>query len=348
MTFCKLEKQGIPQGACLTDTPEGLKPACQVTLRKKNGMFERLIKSMHLSRPEDYFSVYQSGCNHSCLKCHSADFSKSVKGESTWISSEDLAMVSAVYLEDVTVEEPKERVTMYHAEDLCLHCGSCLLQGERSPNCPGVLEPDQIRLSPQGWGPARNIIAFTGGDLFCNPEYYVQVVERTRDIAGSSLWFLGETNGYALTEQNVEILRTGGLDGFWFDIKAYDSEKYKQLCGTDNKTVLEAPALIYDAGFTLEILTLFIPGLVETDQHYEIAKLVTEIDPAIPTTLLAFFPAYKMLDNRPPTTAEMVRSYLAMKEAGLKKIRLGNLGVFVKTEKQFSYLRDVLGPDFRR
>jgi hypothetical protein len=27
-------------------------------------------------------------------------------------------------------------------------------------------------LSPQGFGPARNIVAFTGGDVMCCPEFY--------------------------------------------------------------------------------------------------------------------------------------------------------------------------------
>lgn len=49
-------KQGYEKGACSV-TMEGSKklPACQATLKFKNGMHYRLIKSMHLSRPEDYF-----------------------------------------------------------------------------------------------------------------------------------------------------------------------------------------------------------------------------------------------------------------------------------------------------
>jgi len=339
MTACKLEEQGIPRGACLTSTREGNKPACECTLRERNGLLERLVKSQHLSRPEDYFSIYQSGCNHSCLKCHSAEFAKVASGK--WLSSWDLAEISMVYLEDVTVEEPRERVTMFHAEESCAHCGSCVTRGERGPFCPGVLDPDRIRLSVQGWGPARNIIAFTGGDLFCHPEFYSQVVEKTKEICGSRLWFLGETNGYALTAQNLEELQ-GRIDGFWLDIKAFNSNTYRQLCGTNNTTVLESPSIIKDHGFTLEVLTLFIPGLVETDEHRKIAGLIAEIDPTIPTTLLAFFPAHKMLTTRPPTTKEMIQSFLAMREAGLKKIRLGNKGVFVRSHEEMESLRAML------
>jgi len=44
----------------------------------------------------------------------------------------------------------------------------------------GVLEPDQIVFSPQGWGPARNIIGFTGGDLLCQPEFYCLASEEIK------------------------------------------------------------------------------------------------------------------------------------------------------------------------
>ena len=86
---CLLKQQVIPQGNCSTFTVNGeKKKACEVTLRKKNGQYERIIKSKHLSRPEDYFSVYQSGCNHDCLKCHSSEFSKRVNGQ--WLSVDEL------------------------------------------------------------------------------------------------------------------------------------------------------------------------------------------------------------------------------------------------------------------
>jgi len=128
---CLLVDQGVPPGDCLTITPTGEKKrACEVTLRIREGVYERIIKSMHLSRPEDYFSVYSSGCNHNCLKCHSSEFSKNVNGE--WISIDMLAVIASDYCRSVTVEEPRSRATMWHAEDLCLHCGSCILHGKPS------------------------------------------------------------------------------------------------------------------------------------------------------------------------------------------------------------------------
>ena len=335
---CLLADQGVPRGSCFTLTSSGEKQqACEVTLRKTNGRYERLIKSMHLSRPEDYFSVYTSGCNHDCLKCHSSEFSKHVNGE--WISIDMLAVIASDYCRSVTVEEPRSRATMWHAEDLCLHCGSCVLYGSPSKFCPRKLKPTQIVLSPQGFGPARNILAFTGGDLTCNPQYYALAAERIKDVTDEKLWVLVETNGYALTKKNLKVLREGGVDSFWLDIKAYDEKIYRKLCGTSNKTVLECLSLIVDLDFTVEVLTLFIPGIVETDQHRQIARLISDIDSSIPTTLLAFFPSYKLKETRSPTFNEMMTSYRVLREEGLTNIRLGNIGVFAKTEEQVEVVK---------
>ncbi len=329
MMPCALEEQGLERGACETTVEAGkTAPACQVTLRRRGGQFERIIRSIHLSRPEHYLSIYQSGCNHSCLKCHSADFTKKVNGK--WLSTDDLARIAAQYQRKVTVFEPRERATMWHATDLCRSCGSCVLNGKRSPLCPGVLEPSQVVLSPQGFGPARNIVAFTGGDIACRAEFYAEATRKIKERA-PQLWVLLETNGYGLTPQNLDLLRDAGLDSFWLDIKAYDEQKYRWLCGTGNETVLKAPERILERGFVLEVLSLVIPEVVEADEIRKIARLLASLDPKIPFTILAFFPCHLLSAKRPPTLGEMLSAFFAAKEEGLENVKLGNAGVFLKT-----------------
>jgi len=85
---CQLVKQGFKTGSCLTRIKNNSKKACEVTLKQEGNRWYCLIKSAHLSRPEHYFSIYQSGCNHHCLKCHSWDFTQKVNG--SWISSEEI------------------------------------------------------------------------------------------------------------------------------------------------------------------------------------------------------------------------------------------------------------------
>ncbi len=339
MSECRLIKQGFEQGSCLTIDIDGSKRrACQATLKYIDDKVYRLIKSAHLSRPEHYFSIYQSGCNFSCLKCHSSEFSQKASGE--WFSPHDIANIVLDYSEDITYYEPRKRATSFHAQDLCLSCGRCI-SGERSKYCPKVLDVDQIVWSPQGWGPARNIVGFTGGDIACRPEFYEEcskLIKKELD----DIWVLIETNGYGLTSQNLEKLKGSGVDSFWLDIKAFDSDVHKKLTGASNEKILELPFILKDMDFVVEVLTLYIPSMVERDQILKIAQLLSEIDKNIPFTILAFFPSYKLNDLRSPTIYEMMTTYFSVKPF-LNHVRLGNIGVFVRTMEEYEMVRTITG-----
>ena len=338
---CALVEQGGQPGDCLVLMPDGSRErACQVTLRDLDGVLWRLIRTTHLSRPEHYLSIYQSGCNHTCLKCHSWKFSQHYEGE--WWSPDLLAGLAYSYARRVTVWEPRERATMYHATDLCRGCGHCMLEVEPGPLCPGILQPEQVMFGPQGFGPARNIVAFTGGDVACRADFYAQATARIK-AAAPDLWVLLETNGYGLTPGNLDLLASSGLDAFWLDIKAHDADLYRRLCGTDNATVLAAPAEILRRDMVLEALTVYIPGWVETDEIRAIARLLAALDPAIHYTILAFFPAYQLQHFVSPTLAQMVAAYQAARRAGLLNVKLGNCARFARTPQEFETLLSAVG-----
>jgi pyruvate-formate lyase-activating enzyme len=339
--ICNMVKQGYSKGACETHIKNGIeKMACRGTLKFENNQYWRVIASMHLSRPEDYFSIYQSGCNHNCLKCHSWEFSKYFSG--VWYSTEQIAEICRKYEQQVTVHEPRERALMYYATNMCKHCGSCILYNKKSPICPNKLSKDKIVLSPQGFGPARNIVAFTGGDIACQAKFYAQVSQKIKERT-ENMWILLETNGYGLTPKNLDIFQKAGLDSYWLDIKAYDEDIYKKLCGTPNKTVLNSPKEIVKRNFILEILTVFIPNLVEIEQFEKIARLIFEVDERIPFHILAFFPQYKLKNYHEPKLSEILETFKRVKDIGLKNVKIGNVGVITKTEQERKDLIKIVG-----
>jgi pyruvate-formate lyase-activating enzyme len=236
----------------------------------------------------------------------------------------------------VTLVEPREHATAWHAHDACRCCGRCVIEGRRSGACPGVLNPEKILISPQGFGPARNIAAFTGGDLTCCPDFYAECARLIK--SKTDLWVLIETNGFGLTPKNLDLLKEAGVDAFWLDIKAHDPETHRWLTGCTNENILKLPQEILARGFVLEVLSLVIPELVVAEELGRIARLLSAVDSAIPFTLLAFFPEYRMKDFRSPTTLEMVSAYRQAKSAGLTRIRLGNLGIFVRNQEDENYL----------
>ena len=88
----------------------------------------------------------------------------------------------------------------------------------------------------------------------------------------------------------------------------------------------------------LEVLSLFVPGLVEVGELEKIARNLKNVDRGILFTILAFFPEHKMKDFRSPSVEEMVRAYEAVRSIDLTNVRLGNVGICARTEKDREYL----------
>jgi pyruvate-formate lyase-activating enzyme len=340
---CRLKNQGLAPGSCAVRVGDHHTLACRATLREDATGLRRLINTVHLSRPENYLSIYQSGCNLACRKCHSWSFAKVKQGR--WYRPQDILLDAKAYERKVTLLEPRKRATAWHAHESCRCCGSCIIYGRPSDVCPGKLTPEQVYFSPQGFGPARNIVAFTGGDLTCCPDFYAQCAERIK--THTQLWTLIETNGYGLTADNLDILQHSGVDAFWLDIKAWHDKAHRWLTGGTNAQILRLPAEILERGFVLEVLSLYIPQVVEADQLEQIARHLAAVDTSIPFTILAFFPEHRLSRYRAPDTSEMIAAYHSAKAAGLQNVRLGNLGVFVRTEKDLDLLARNVPPEDR-
>ncbi|MEM2339564.1 MAG: hypothetical protein QXW83_05120, partial [Nitrososphaerales archaeon] len=109
--------------------------------------------------------------------------------------------------------------------------------------------------------------------------------------------------------------------------------------GASNKWILKLPEEILNRGFVLEVSSLYIPNWVETDQIKKIAELLSQVDSTIPFTILAFFPEYKLTHIPSPNFQQMIEAYYSAKDAGLKNVKLGNAGIFVKTQNEYETLK---------
>ncbi len=185
-------------------------------------------------------------------------------------------------------------------------------------------------------------MAFTGGDIACQAGFYAEVTRKIKQRC-ENLWVLLETNGYGLTQKNLDLFQKVGLDSYWLDIKAFDENKYRKLCDASNKIVLNSPKEIIKRNFVLEILTVYIPDFIEVDQFKKIAELIVEIDENIPFHILAFFPQYKLKSYRSPNLDEILETYRVVKEIGLKNIQIGNIGIVAKTEEELKTLIRTVG-----
>jgi hypothetical protein len=79
---CRLKEHGFSAGSCMVDVQGKRRLACQATLRYANDEIHRLITSVHLSRPDNYLSIYQSGRNFCRSSLPATDEKRSYQGVS--------------------------------------------------------------------------------------------------------------------------------------------------------------------------------------------------------------------------------------------------------------------------
>jgi pyruvate formate lyase activating enzyme len=132
------------------------------------------------------------------------------------------------------------------------------------------------------------------------------------------------TNGY-MTEEALNSIQPY-LDAANVDLKSFKEEFYKEVCGARLKPVLENLKLMRQVGIWVEITTLVIPTLNDSDKEFEeIAQFIVTLGTEVPWHISAFYPTYKML-GLPRTHASLLHHAREIGiKAGLRYVYCGNI-----------------------
>ncbi|MFH2123928.1 MAG: AmmeMemoRadiSam system radical SAM enzyme [Pseudomonadota bacterium] len=132
------------------------------------------------------------------------------------------------------------------------------------------------------------------------------------------------SNGYMSEQATRKLVPV--LDAINIDIKAFTDDFYRKICGAHLQPVLDTVRLMHELGVWVEITTLLIPGLNDSDAELtEIAEFIVSLDPAIPWHVTAFYPTYKLTD-RPATSVHSLQKARDIGlAAGLKFVYEGNV-----------------------
>ena len=206
----------------------------------------------------------------------------------------------------------------------CLHCQNHSLSqvGEGSDRSPHVKRtPEEVANTALARG-CRSI-SYT----YVEPTVFFEfALDCSRQARAGSLKNIFVSNGF-MSRPAAEKL-AGVLDGINIDIKAFQNSFYKKVCGADGglDRVLDNVRYFHSAGVWVEVTTLLIPGLNDSDEEISrIAEFIAGIDPEICWHVSAFRPSFKMLD-RPSTRLErLLRARDIGKRTGLHHVYVGNI-----------------------
>jgi len=133
------------------------------------------------------------------------------------------------------------------------------------------------------------------------------------------------TNGYITQEALREIAPY--LDASNIDLKSFSDGFYQKTCGARLQPVLDSIRLHKKLGLWVELTTLVIPTLNDSEQELQqIATFIKEeVGSETPWHLSAFHPTFKLLDvpSTPVVTLQKARQ-IGLK-TGLKYVYVGNV-----------------------
>jgi len=138
------------------------------------------------------------------------------------------------------------------------------------------------------------------------------------------------SNGY-MTDEALDLLAPlkGDrlLDAANIDLKAFTDTFYRKQCGAHLQPVLDALISLKERGVWLEVTTLIVPTLNDSDDELrEIAAFVAEgLGPDTPWHVSRFHPTYRLTDVPSTPASTLRRAREIGREAGLHYVYVGNV-----------------------
>ncbi len=165
------------------------------------------------------------------------------------------------------------------------------------------------------------IISYTYTEPTIFYEYALDTMTCGQEQGIKNVWV---TNGY-ISKKALDNLN-GWLDAANVDLKSFQEQHYKKICKAKLEPVKETIKRLFSMGVWVEITTLIIPGLNDSDRELDqIAAFIASVNLSIPWHISRFHPTFQMTD-RPLTPPETIhRAYNLGKKNGLHYVYAGNL-----------------------
>lgn len=131
------------------------------------------------------------------------------------------------------------------------------------------------------------------------------------------------TNGYVNPEPLKELIRY--TDAFNIDLKAFNNDFYRRFTGATLQPVLESIRTVAASGRHLEITTLILPGLNDTDgeMRREAEWIAENAGRSVPLHLSRYFPMYRR--STPATPPETILKLRDIAAEYLDYVYTGNM-----------------------
>jgi pyruvate formate lyase activating enzyme len=199
----------------------------------------------------------------------------------------------------------------------CVFCQNSAISQEESPTVP--LTPAEV--ARNGMADGSIGVAHTYNEPLVAMEYVIDCCREVRRLKGKNVIV---TNGFVNRAPLEELLPW--VDAFNIDVKAFNNDFYKRMCGAKLEPVLDTVQFL--AGKVhMELTTLLIPEA--NDAIPELEDLAEWISDAcgrfVPCHLTAYHPSYRY--NGAATTDAVLKNARYIFRKKLQYVYLGNVTI---------------------
>ena len=237
--------------------------------------------------------------------------------------------ISAIHL------DPIEKKPLYHffpgtkvlsvgtagCNARCLNCQNWELAQSRPEEIAGQNLPPATLVAMAVEAQA-SAIAFTYTEPTIFAEYAIEVAEAAHQ---AGLRTIAVSNG--LIEGRAAEELYGRMDAVKIDLKGFTEGFYRQVVGLRMAPVLQSIQRVAKSASWLELVTLLIPGLNDSEQ--EIAQLcqwvAEEVGSEVPLHFSRFHPAWQLKNVAATPIATLDLAHAIARAAGLRHVYVGNL-----------------------
>jgi len=288
--------------------------------------FSRFVRSpLFMSEPGE--SVHCELCHNNCIIKNGCFGSCRVRGNKSGKGIIPFyGFISALAI------DPIEKKPLYHfkpgTQILSIGFAGCNLacpfcqnwQISQNTNIPGKWMPPEEIISAALKRDSPSI-AYTYSEPLVHIEYLFDCMTLARKHGIANVLV---TNGSINTKAAGEILKL--TDAVNVDLKCFSEETYKKILRGDLQTVLDFIEHCYRTGIHMEITTLIVPDLNDSeDELSAAADFIARLDREIPWHLTAYHPDYRW--NAPPTNPGFIKNAVKEAEKKLRYVHTGNIRV---------------------
>ncbi len=205
----------------------------------------------------------------------------------------------------------------------CKWCQNFEISQQPKPNNEILgfeLSPEQIVKNAQKEKCPSISYTYTEPTIFL--EYALDTMKLAHNVGLKNIWV---SNGY-MTPETLKMI-TPYLDAINVDLKSFSEKTYQKYCGVHLKPILENLKQIKNNKIHLEITTLIIPGVNDSEKELtQIAQFIAKkLGKDVPWHISRFFPAYKMMDAEITSIETLNSAEKIGKNQGLKYVHKGNI-----------------------